>query len=241
MFRESGLSMLYMGSKARIAKHILPLMLAHRTPDQWWVEPFVGGGNMIEHVTGKRFGSDSNPYVIDALTVIRDRLDLIPRNNTEFTVTDYKTMREVGQHPLKGYVGFALSFGGKWFGGWASNKRKRDYVAGSYRSAVKQHTKLQDVVLICATYDRIIIPPSSVVYCDPPYAQSTGYRCEFDHVSFWNWCREQSHCGHTVFVSEYTAPDDFVCVWEKDIRMKLPKDNNTTWATERLFTYKGSV
>jgi hypothetical protein len=31
--------MRYMGSKNKIAKHILPIMLAERKPDQWWVEP----------------------------------------------------------------------------------------------------------------------------------------------------------------------------------------------------------
>jgi hypothetical protein len=36
-----------MGSKNRIAKHILPIMIAERKPNQLWVEPFVGGANMI--------------------------------------------------------------------------------------------------------------------------------------------------------------------------------------------------
>lgn len=44
--------MKYMGSKRRVAKYILPIMLAERKPDQWWVEPFVGGGNMIDKVEG---------------------------------------------------------------------------------------------------------------------------------------------------------------------------------------------
>ncbi len=35
--------MQYMGSKNKIAKHILPIMLAERG-DRVWVEPFVGGG-----------------------------------------------------------------------------------------------------------------------------------------------------------------------------------------------------
>jgi len=47
--------MKYMGSKNRIAKHLLPIMLAERKPDQWWVEPFVGGANMIDKVEGKNF------------------------------------------------------------------------------------------------------------------------------------------------------------------------------------------
>ena len=38
--------MKYMGSKTRIAKEILPIMLKNRTENQFWVEPFVGGGNI---------------------------------------------------------------------------------------------------------------------------------------------------------------------------------------------------
>jgi len=57
--------MKYMGSKNRIAKYILPLMLKYRKPNQTWVEPFVGGANMIDKVDGKRIGADLNHYLKD--------------------------------------------------------------------------------------------------------------------------------------------------------------------------------
>ena len=56
--------MKYMGSKNRIAKHILPIMLAERKEGQFWVEPFVGGANMIDKVDGNRIGADFNEYLI---------------------------------------------------------------------------------------------------------------------------------------------------------------------------------
>ena len=40
--------MKYMGSKNRIAKYILPIMLESRAEGMTWVEPFVGGANMID-------------------------------------------------------------------------------------------------------------------------------------------------------------------------------------------------
>lgn len=46
-----------MGSKRRIAKDILPIILENRTPEQFYVEPFVGGANMIDKVQGKRIGA----------------------------------------------------------------------------------------------------------------------------------------------------------------------------------------
>lgn len=47
-----------MGSKSRIAKYIIPIMQAHRKEDMTWVEPFVGGANVIDKVGGKRIGID---------------------------------------------------------------------------------------------------------------------------------------------------------------------------------------
>ena len=56
--------MKYMGSKARHAKDLLPIILANRKEGQWYVEPFVGGANMIDKVDGNRIGADFNSYLI---------------------------------------------------------------------------------------------------------------------------------------------------------------------------------
>lgn len=57
--------MQYLGSKNRIAKHILPIILKDRKVDQWYVEPFVGGCNIIDKVKGFRLGNDSHYYLIE--------------------------------------------------------------------------------------------------------------------------------------------------------------------------------
>ena len=130
-----------MGSKNQIAKYILPIMLSERKPDQWWVEPFVGGANIIDKVQGKRIGADLNHYVIDALISIRDCISELPKNNKEFTEFDYKELRKSDNYKHKGYAGFAFSFGGKWLGGWSRNKRKDDYVTQAYNNALNQAWK----------------------------------------------------------------------------------------------------
>jgi DNA adenine methylase len=56
--------MKYMGSKARFAKYLLPIILKERTEEQYYVEPFVGGCNIIDKVKGKRIASDNNKYLI---------------------------------------------------------------------------------------------------------------------------------------------------------------------------------
>ncbi len=57
--------MKYMGSKARFAKHILPIVLEGRTEAQTYVEPFAGGMNMIDKVDGKRIANDIHTELIE--------------------------------------------------------------------------------------------------------------------------------------------------------------------------------
>ena len=237
-----------MGSKTRIAKYILPIMLKDKKEDQWWVEPFVGGANMIDKVEGKRIGSDSNKYVIDALMAIRDCIEYLPKNNSEFTEEDYKSLSLNDDYQYKGYAGFAFSYAGKWLGGWGRDKEgKRDYVKEAYNNALKQSQKLQGVELICSSYDKLEIPINSIIYCDPPYKDTTKYAANrskdilksnfFDHELFWQWCRNKSKEGYTVFVSEYNAPKDFKCIWQKDICSSLTKETGEKKGTERLFRF----
>ena len=230
-----------MGSKNRIAKEILPIMLNERE-ERVWVEPFVGGGNMIDKVQGQRIGADINPYLIDALIAIRDSVDDLPKNNHDFTESDYKQLRKNDDYKYKGYAGFAFSYGGKWLGGWSrtdkTSIKQRDYVAESYRNAVNQSPLLQGIELITKNYLDLEIPENSLIYCDPPYEGVTKYKDDFNHSEFWQWCRNMASKGHIVFVSEYKAPDDFECVWEKEIVSSLTQDTGSKKAVEKLFKIK---
>lgn len=236
--------MKYMGSKNRISKHILPIMLniAEQRGITTWVEPFVGGGNMIDKVpdTYEKIGADINPYVIEALRLIRDNPQDIPDLVTE---EDYQKAKEVKKiNGLTGYIGFALSFGGKWFGGYRRDKagtkgcidNMQTQSRRAKQAAIKQSEALQEVILLNVPYDCLSIPDNSLIYCDPPYAGTTKYKDDFNHDLFWEWCRVKSKEGHTVFVSEYTAPSDFQVVWEKPLANTLSK-NKSYKPTEKLF------
>jgi len=229
--------MKYMGSKSRIAKDILPIMLSFRKPFMTWVEPFVGGGNIIDKVTGNRLGGDNNFYTIDALLSIQCQWMELPRNNQEFTESMYHSLLQ-SSYPHKGYAGYAFSYGGKWMGGWRRDKEgRRDYVNESFRNAEKQSILFTGVDFVQANYWELVLPDNSLIYCDPPYYGVTSYGQSFDHLAFWDWCRCKGEEGHTVFCSEYSAPSDFECLWSKEIVSSLTRDTGGKTGVERLFRY----
>lgn len=228
-----------MGSKRRISKEIIPIMLEYRG-DRVWVEPFVGGGNSIDKVSGRRIGSDINKYTISGLISIRDFIHELPKNNLEFTEQDYRKLKYSDDYKHKGYAGYSFSYGGKWLGGWLRDSdNKRDYVNESYRNSLKQTILLQDVELINESFIHLSIPENSLIYCDPPYFGTTSYSGKFDHNLFFDWCREMKRKGHEVFVSEYNAPDDFECIWSKELRSSLTRKANQIKNVEKLFRVPG--
>ena len=229
--------MKYMGSKRRLAKHIVPIIKSLRKDGQMYAEPFVGGGSIIEKIEGNRIGSDINPDCIQALCDIRDNVEQLPRTNAEFTEEDYKELRVSRDYRFRSYAGFAFSWGGKWLGGWRrDSKNSRDYVAEAFRLAMRQSPLLQGVTLLCCSYDDLVVPDESFIYCDPPYKGTTAYRHYFDNSKFFDWCVCMHDKGHTVLVSEYFAPDTrFRCVWEGSIVNELVKDGDKRVVRERLF------
>ena len=246
MVFKGGMSMKYMGSKARIAKHILPIILKDRKEGQRYVEPFVGGANMIDKVDGDRIGADSNKNVIDALMFIRD--SITPKTNTEYSEADYKTASKAVRsgldvEPIDSYALIAFSFGAKWVGGWCRGKNAkgedRDYVNEQHKSSEKQRPLIAGVKFVTSSYQDLEIPKNSIIYCDPPYAGTTKYKDYFDHDTFWQWVREKSKEGHQVFVSEYNAPNDFKCVWQQELNVSVAKSGKQKKAMEKLFIFKG--
>ena len=78
-----------------------------------------------------------------------------------------------------------------------------------------------------------------VVYCDPPYRNTTKYAAgDFDYDEFYDWCKEMSKTN-TVLVSEYWMPDDgFECIWQGNLKCTLDKASRSD-KIERLYICKG--
>ena len=231
--------MQYMGSKRRFVKDLLPIMLEARKEGQYWVEPFVGGANMIQHVDGNRIGADIHEYLIALLSAVRDGWKP-PINVSEEMHRDIRINKNKYPPELVGFVGFCCSFGGKWFKGYARSKKNNNYALQGHNNLIKQAPFLKGIDFRCCSYQDLVIPPNSLIYCDPPYKGVEPYggtrKIKYDH--FWQWCRDKVNEGHTVFVSENKAPDDFICV--KEVQRKTNLNNNVSPVSsmERLFVYK---
>lgn len=232
--------MKYMGSKARHAKEILPIILADRVPGQWYVEPFVGGANVIDKVEGNRIGADAQVESIALYKALQVGW-IPPISVTEEFYNEVKANQSTHPKELVAYLGYQLSYGAVWFSTFRRDATgKRDYADEAYRHVVKQAPKLTGIDFRCCSYDQLDIPPNSIIYCDPPYAGTTGYKTgSFDHAAFWVWCEQKVAEGHAVFVSEYAAPDGWECVWEKRVNNTLVRDTGSKQGVERLFKFKG--
>ena len=90
--------------------------------------------------------------------------------------------------------------------------------------------------MIRSSYEDLEIPRNSIIYCDPPYAGTTGYKDKFNHDEFWKWCRDKKAEGHTIFISEYNAPKDFKCIWSQELNVSVARNGKHKKAMEKLFT-----
>jgi len=243
--------MKYMGSKNRIAKDIVPFIMESLSLKQYYVEPFVGGCNMIDKIGGYSIGADNNLFLIEMWKKLQQGW-IPPKEITRETYNKYRTMYNTGSYTKEdesmiGYVGFNGSYGGRFFdGGYAGitttkQGKIRNYPLEAYNNIMKQVKNIKNVKFIHSDYQALEIPKDSVIYCDPPYADTKKYKSakDFNIEAFWQWCRDKKSEGHQIFISEYKAPDDFKCIWQKEVKSSLSangKIGGNKNSIERLFT-----
>lgn len=248
--------MKYMGSKARFAKYILPIILKNKKTEQWYVEPFAGGMNTICEVYGKRIANDKNTYLIEMWRGLVKGIEYpteITKELYDFARDVYNRRETKFEHLINmsddmiGWIGWMGSANGRFFdGGYSgiSNTKIgtiRNYIQEAMANIKKQVPKMMDVKFENKDYIELEIPEQSIIYCDIPYYGTKQYDTSknFDHKIFWEWVREKSKYGHIVYVSEYNAPSDFTCVWQKKATSSLSSNGQiggSKISLEKLFT-----
>lgn len=236
--------MRYYGGKSKIAKDIASV-LSSKTFYVYW-EPFCGACSVTPKVQAPvRIASDVHEDLILMWKALQG--GWTPPDNV--TEEDYDQLKASDDpSPLRAFVGFGCSYGGKWFGGYARNKERWNYAGFAKRSLARKLKTLGDVQFQCISYQdadasAILSLGPTLVYCDPPYSASTAdYDAgRFDSLSFWGWVRSLSKKA-LVYVSEYTAPDDFDVAWCRGVKTQMHgKTGLNIDRVEKLFTYKGGI
>ena len=237
-----------MGSKSRISKNILEIILKERKENQWFVDLFCGGCNLIDKVDKRKIANDKNKYLIamfKGLQENRTRPYIITRELYNLARDVYNKKEKSFNHSMEmddfmiGWIGWMGSYNGRFFdGGYSGHDVKgRDYIGEQIRNTEKQIENLKDVKFFNKDYSEFNFNEECLIYCDIPYKDTKQYSTskDFDYDKFWEWCRLMKNKGHTLFISEYQAPDDFKCVWEKQVTNSL-NTNKTYTPTEKLFT-----
>lgn len=234
--------MRYIGGKSKLAKSISDVILENTTNRSTYYEPFMGGGAVLAKMAPnfeRVYAGDNHPDLVEMWQAVLEGWE----PPTKINELQYAQFKKAETSPARGFVGFAGSFGGKWFGGYArgnTNKGEpRNYLAESARAIgrIKPALDGTQLTINCCSYNEWEPEPGSVIYCDPPYADTQGYTTgQFDSATFWETMNEWSQESQ-VFVSEYIAPDDWTQIWSKDHRRSLAlSDQGRPETVERLFT-----
>ena len=231
--------MQYMGGKSRISKQIADILNSVINKNKPFVSLFCGSCAIESKVQADvKILNDKHPYLMAMWQALQNGWmppDVVTKEEY------YRVKANMDENPaLTGFVGFGCSFGGKWWGGYAKDKRGDDYCGQAKRGLFKDFTGVRYATFTCLDYHDVEIPDGAVVYCDPPYANTTGYTVgQFDTDEFWNYMRQLSkRCD--VYISEESAPDDFECIWSKEkVRTLEKSDNVGRVKVEKLFKYKG--
>jgi DNA adenine methylase len=212
----------YLGGKWNCGKTLAKMIEAHRESGQTYIEPFVGGANVLWRISGKRVASDAHELLIDFWQAVQagwypdparptkaeyDELSARYKKETDFS---HLTREERAQIV---WTGYAASYMGAWFNGFQA-------------ATGGAGTKFFDQQIPCIDgvdfrhdpYTAYSRRRGCLIYCDPPYRPVeesktvrgydavTAQQGEFDFDAFWDWAARVARCN-TVLVSERVLPE----------------------------------
>lgn len=253
--------MKYMGGKYFLSREISDTMkeIVKSEDIDGYLEPFCGALNVLIKMNEDFdcVASDYHPDLIQLWKDIQEDKFIPPTEMDEIIYNESKNLQSPSA--MKGFIGFGMSFGGKFYAGYSEkykNSKKENYLQEAINSIKKIKPKINSVEFKCLSYEKHN-PKNKLIYCDPPY-QTTKfpikYRTDtkiydkFDNEKFWDIMRKWSQTNY-VFISETTAPDDFVPIWEKKTHRSASQSDKTRYKNpsesfkiEKLFIYnKGLV
>lgn len=241
----------YMGSKKKLQSHISPILnnIIIENKIKTYIEPFVGGANMIESICCEnKIGYDNNKYLIALLDYVSkngliDLPKIIEREHYNDVRDSFNIQDGRYNDYYIGYIGFMGSYNGRFFdGGYSGHavvvkdmKNPRDYIRQTIENLEQQVEKLTNIKFVLSDFKETSFE-NCLIYCDPPYKNSKQYGTSksFPYEEFYQWCIEMSE-KNIVLISEYSMPNDFECIWQKEHKTHM--NQKTENRIEKLFVY----
>lgn len=212
--------MQYFGGKHRISRKLSIFLNSQLEENQSFVDLFCGSCNIVSKIDADRLriANDKHKYLISMWKHFQEGGDF----PSKITREDYYRIKgDDSEEWLHGFVGFGMSFGGKWWGGFTGevSKNGQDYLQCAIKGVEKKLLGMVEVEFSNEDYSSVVIPDNSLIYCDIPYKGTTQY-CKnevgtFNHNQFYGWCKEKEAEGHKVLISEYleNVPEDAEVIW----------------------------
>lgn len=227
----------YLGGKARLAHRFTSLIQAaidEPTATGRFVEPFVGGFNVVPHL---RFAqgacSDRHPGLVSLYRAVQDGWHppaVLPRE-------EYEALKAAGDwsNPLSAFAAFGVSFSGLEWGSYVESDEEHPYCRRAGDALLEKARSMRGVGFEQRDYRDVEVYRGDVLYCDPPYLGTLGYGGrrgafglqDFEHEEFYDWVEAAAERGAAVFVSEFTVPwrPGWETIWE--LERKISVDNKS--------------
>lgn len=249
--------MIYQGSKSKYADSIVPILqkFIDNNNIQCYIEPFVGGANIIDKIKCPlKIGIDKNYSLICLHQKAQENFSDIP----DYVDEDlwYKAKDIYRKHKgnpsmekemngwLIGAVQFLSSYNCGGFSRGYARYENINFYDRARKNLLKQseQPEYKNIKFIYDSYKNINIEENipTLIYCDPPYQNTKpyGYKFEtdFDYTYYWNWVREKSK-KHIVICSEQSFPNDFTIIWQAETKRSMHPTKKIK-AIEKLGQFK---
>jgi DNA adenine methylase len=217
----------YVGGKFHLSKLIAEAIEYYRR-DRPYLEPFVGGGHILERVPHEhgRYAGDGNKALINLYKAVQK--GWVPPGR--LSKDDWRRLKRIQdpRDPMTAFAGIGCSYMGMWFSNPATQ------LAGTAKRALLRQKPLFEGTTFSGGSYAEWDPKSTMIYCDPPYANTLPYPAapDFDHGEFWRTLERWAKRGNTILVSEYTAPPGVECIARWETTGSLKRGGS---ALEKLF------
>ena len=239
--------MSYQGGKSKNSKFILDILNNSKFDNMDYLEPFMGYCHILRRIKnkGSYTATDSNDNLSNLMKYVQTNTSY-----PDISKDEYKSLK-MNKSTCKikrAFASYCYSYNGKEFGGYTMlSKPQANGVVRNYPEERKRYYQtlyknetFSNTKLIHCDY-RVHNVKNNIIYCDPPYKNTTKYnKGDFDHDIFWETMRKWSKYNH-VFISEYSAPDDFICIAEKSKWSSLSGRGSDSLRTEKLFVFINSL